>query len=96
MSACNTADRADPDVVLPTGSLPMCYALTAGGAVFDLSGNVKEFLAARSGGQLPVRGGSYNQIGFGARCDLDWQVVGPSFRLENVGFRCCFSGAIPP
>jgi hypothetical protein len=96
MSACNTADRADPDVVLPTGSLPMCHALTAGGEVFDLSGNVKEFLAPRTDGSLPVRGGSYNQIGFGARCDLNWQVVEPSFRLESVGFRCCFSGATPP
>jgi hypothetical protein len=95
-SLCNTADRADPDVLLATGSLPECRAVTTGGSVFDLSGNVKELTASRGSGAIPLRGGSYNQSGFGASCDFDWQVVSPSFRFENVGFRCCFSGAAPP
>jgi hypothetical protein len=95
-SLCNTADRADPDVLLATGSLPACRAVTTGGSVFDLSGNVKELTASRGSGAIPLRGGSYNQSGFGASCDFDWQVVSPSFRFENVGFRCCFSGAAPP
>jgi hypothetical protein len=93
---CNTADRADPDVLLATGALAECRAVTAGGSVYDLSGNAKELVASRPTGAIPMRGGSYNQGGFGASCDFDWQVVSSSFRFENVGFRCCFSGASPP
>jgi hypothetical protein len=93
---CNTADRADPDVLLATGALAECRAVTAGGSVYDLSGNAKELVASRPTGAIPVRGGSYNQGGFGASCDFDWQLVSSSFRFENVGFRCCFSGASPP
>jgi MYXO-CTERM domain-containing protein len=95
-SACNTSDRTEPDRVVPTGSLLECRATTAGGPVYDLSGNVKELAAARSSGAIPVSGGSYNQTGWGARCGFDWQVVSSSFRFENVGFRCCFSGSTPP
>jgi hypothetical protein len=93
---CNTSDRTDPDSVLTTGELPECRAVTPGGSVFDLSGNVKEFTQARASGAIPLRGGSYNQGGFGATCDFDWQVVSSSFRFENVGFRCCFDGTTPP
>jgi hypothetical protein len=74
----------------------MCTATTTGGNVFDLSGNVKEFVAARATGGIPLRGGSYNQTGWGATCDFDWQVVSTTFHFENTGFRCCFSGATPP
>ncbi len=93
---CNTADLADPDALLATGSLSECRAVTPGGSVFDLSGNVKEFVQERASGAIPLRGGSYNQGGFGATCDFDWQVVSGTFRFENVGFRCCFDGAMPP
>jgi eukaryotic-like serine/threonine-protein kinase len=65
-TACNTSDRTDPDVVLATGALSTCYSSTSGGQVFDLSGNVKEFTAARVSGAIPLRGGSYNQTGYGA------------------------------
>ena len=95
-TACNTADRTDPDVLMTTGALAECRAITTGGSVYDLSGNVKEFMQARASGRIPLRGGSYNQGGFGATCDFDWQVVSSTFRFENVGFRCCYSGATPP
>jgi hypothetical protein len=95
-SLCNTADRADPDVLRPTGSMPMCFATTAGGNVFDLSGNAKEITARRTSGAIPLRGGSYTNEGFGASCDFDWTVVSATYRLENTGFRCCFTGATPP
>jgi len=81
----------DDDVLLATGSLPRCFASTAGGAVFDLSGNVKEFTRARSGGVNPLRGGSYNNVSAGLRCDFDFNIAPAAVRLPNVGFRCCSS-----
>ena len=95
-TACNTADRTDPDVLMTTGALAECRSVTTGGSVYDLSGNVKEFTQARPSGRIPLRGGSYNQGGFGATCNFDWQVVSSTYRFENVGFRCCFSGATAP
>ncbi len=93
---CNTADyRANP-AVLSTGSLAECRASTSGGQVFDMSGNVREYTQARSSGSIPVRGGAYTSNGWGAQCAYDWSVVGSTFRFENVGFRCCYSGGTPP
>jgi formylglycine-generating enzyme required for sulfatase activity len=96
-TSCNGNDvDADPsaagdqDAMRPSASLPMCYAdWGAAGRVFDLSGNVKEWAAARSSGVDPIRGGSYDDTGGGIRCDFDFVVADDAFRVPNVGFRCC-------
>jgi len=79
----------DDDTLLATGSRAQCFSATAGGAVFDLSGNAKEFTRARSSGINPLRGGSYNNVAAGLRCDFDFTVVNDAFKFQNVGFRCC-------
>lgn len=79
----------DDDALLPTGSLTRCFSNTAGGPIFDLSGNAKEFTRARSSGVNPLRGGSYNNVAAGLRCDFDFTVVNNAFKFQNVGFRCC-------
>lgn len=79
----------DDDALLPTGSRGRCFSSAAGGSVFDLSGNAKEFTRARSSGVNPLRGGSYNNVVAGLRCDFDFTVVNDAFKFQNVGFRCC-------
>jgi formylglycine-generating enzyme required for sulfatase activity len=94
--ACNGHDltavpgEADVDEIAPTGSYPRCFVEHGGEAVFDLSGNAKEWtLGAESPDENPLRGGSYNNLPGGMRCDFDFAVAGPAIRLRNVGFRCC-------
>ena len=84
------AGPPDDDLVLATRSLPMCYASHGGSSrIYDLSGNVKEWMQARSAGVNPLRGGSMNNPSNGLRCDFDFTVADDVFQLTNVGFRCC-------
>lgn len=95
--ACNGKDYDfdptkpdDQDGLMPTGSFPQCYAdWGAAGQVFDLSGNAKEWTAARAAGINPLRGGSYNNEAGGLTCQYDFVVADDTFLFENVGFRCC-------
>lgn len=76
--------------VVATGTLPMCYADWGGSKkIFDLSGNVKEWTAARAPDVLPQRGGNYNSPPGGTTCSLDFIVTDSTFQFVNVGFRCC-------
>lgn len=93
---CNTSDYQANSAIRTTGSLSECRAVTSGGSVFDMSGNIREFTQARGSGAIPLRGGAYSNNGWGAQCTFDWSVVGSAFRFENVGFRCCYSGVTPP
>ncbi|MCX5741333.1 MAG: MopE-related protein [Proteobacteria bacterium] len=84
------ATPGDQDDVLPTGSLPMCFANGAGtNDAFDMSGNVKEWTKARAAGQNPIRGGASNTEVGGLACDLDFTLGDDGFFFPNVGFRCC-------
>ncbi|MBK8169411.1 MAG: hypothetical protein IPK60_03590 [Sandaracinaceae bacterium] len=95
-SACNGAEYATTDALLPTGSLTGCGAVVAGGTVYDMSGNAKEITIARSGGGIPLRGGSFTNDGWGLECDFDWTVVSSTYAFPTTGFRCCYSGTTPP
>jgi len=82
--------------LIPTGDLGNCFAARTNANVFDLSGNAREFVAPRSAGINPVRGGSYNNLAHGTQCHFDWTVVDNTFAFVNTGFRCCYQGANPP
>lgn len=95
-NACNghdlTAQPGDPDVddLAPTGAYPRCFVAHGGEPVYDLSGNAKEWtVGTGSPAENPLRGGSYNNLPGGMRCDFDFAVASDSVRLRNVGFRCC-------
>jgi hypothetical protein len=96
-TVCNTHEfdgdatmSGDQDVLLATGSRASCYAdWGAAGHVFDLTGNAKEWTAARSAGVNPLRGGSYDDLLAGSTCDFSFVAVGDAYKLANAGFRCC-------
>jgi hypothetical protein len=101
-SGCNgkeyVYDPANPgEWLMPSGKLSECYAdFGAGGKVYDLSGNVKEWTAAREAGVNPLRGGSMNNIAGGLKCNFNFSVADDSFSFQNVGFRCCADASYVP
>jgi len=98
---CNGDERdADPgtpgdqDAIATTGAFAMCNAQWgAAGAVYDLSGNVKEWTNdTRMSGMTTVheiRGGSYNNVEAGRTCSFNFTVGDDLFAFPNTGFRCC-------
>jgi hypothetical protein len=84
---------ADDDGLKATGALAQCRATWPGGAVFDMSGNLKEWTKERMQGVNPLRGGSFNNTATGLSCTFDFVVADDSFQFQNVGFRCCRSTA---
>ncbi len=96
-ATCNGEDfdgdpvaAGDQDVVLTTGSLAACFSeQSAGGQLFDMSGNIKEWTAQRAPGVNPLRGGSFNNTEVGISCQFDFLTADDSFFLPNIGFRCC-------
>lgn len=102
-SACNGVDNdidaATPGTqhgLIPTGALAQCSAAWGTDRIFDMSGNAREFTVARSPGNIPLRGGAYNNLAGGTGCAFDWTLVDASFAFVNAGFRCCFAGARAP
>jgi hypothetical protein len=94
--ACNgdpydtTPGGADDDEILPTGSLPTCFANGPGTQdAYDMSGNVKEWTRARAPNQNPIRGGASNNETEGLTCGLNFTLANDTFFFPNVGFRCC-------
>jgi hypothetical protein len=90
------ADLSQPDATLPTGSLGACYADdggliggTSNDHAFDMSGNVKEWVAAHQSNENPIRGGASNNTGVGIDCALNFTLADDTFFFTNVGFRCC-------
>jgi hypothetical protein len=98
-----TPAPGDPDThaLAATGSIGRCYAAQRGnGRIFDLSGNAKEWVTddPSIGGDLPDgsnphRGGSFNNLPGGMRCDFDFAAANNDVRLRNVSFRCCTNSA---
>jgi len=99
-AACNGHDMGaqpgdpDNDVLKETGIHNNCYSPNEGGPIFDLSGNARELTRDPSDGvNNPVRGGAYDNIPAGMRCDFDFTTASTNIRLNNMGFRCCSSSA---
>ena len=77
-------------LLLATGALAMCHARWSDtDRIFDLSGNVREWTAARGAATNPVRGGAYDAVLSGATCSFSFAVFDDRFRHNNTGFRCC-------
>ncbi|MEE2756429.1 MAG: MopE-related protein [Myxococcota bacterium] len=58
--------------------------------VFDLSGNLKEWVIDSIGNLRAVRGGSYATVlGGGLACDQDGDWKDRNFHHRSIGFRCC-------
>jgi hypothetical protein len=94
---CNGLDYVaseEPEPTGWTGVLPSssnCYRPHSGSNVFDLSGNMKEYVDLRSNGTIPVRGGASNNAQDGLKCNFNY-TVWPNqnvAKFPNVGFRCC-------
>ncbi len=85
----NTGVALDQDAVLATGARAMCYASWGASRIYDLSGNVAEWTAARSVGVNPQRGGSTTSPQGGATCQFSFAVAADTIATPNVGFRCC-------
>ena len=82
-------------------------ATTAGDELYDMSGNVKEWVltTATTTGPFEMRGGAYNIASFtvgtttsapGLQCDASIPAPATAVRLPSVGFRCCRTGMLPP
>ncbi|MES1205660.1 MAG: SUMF1/EgtB/PvdO family nonheme iron enzyme, partial [Pseudomonadota bacterium] len=93
-----------------TGAAAMCLSdlsAAAGDELFDMSGNVKEWvLTTVTPATYEMRGGAYDIASFlegvtptrsapGLRCDASTPAPTPAVRLPSVGFRCCMTGQLP-
>jgi len=79
----------DQDGILASGAMAACYANGTTADAFDMSGNVKEWTAARAAGQNPLRGGASNNETAGLACGLSFTLADDQFFFPNAGFRCC-------
>jgi Sulfatase-modifying factor enzyme 1/Putative metal-binding motif len=115
-SACNGYDFAKPagTTTVATGSATLCISSLTGaaaGRLFDMSGNVKEWVLSTTAtaGPFELRGGAYDTASFvdntvtpaaikspGLQCDASTPAPAVNVVLPAVGFRCCRTGALPP
>ena len=85
---CNGAERA-LGAAWPGGTGSDCYALDAGGPVYDLSGNVAEWTATAATAQDYYAGGGHYQSGAPEMSCGIALVVPAGSRSPGLGFRCC-------
>ena len=106
--ACNGRDvdldctAPDSDQVATTGRSFACpigassQCVSPSGAT-DLSGNLREWTATPVGGTaFRVRGGGFDNIEEGLRCDFSFIAFEPDTAFPNLGFRCCADHAEAP
>jgi len=109
---CNgwDAPKSAGVTTVATGAAALCLSeqstTTSGDELYDMSGNVKEWVITSV--NLPLvyemRGGAYNTAGFtvgtttsapGLQCDASIPAPVTAVRLPSVGFRCCRTGTLP-
>lgn len=87
---CNDRDAKrprGPPAVVPAGRFPGCR--NPDGAVYDLSGNVWEWVDEdKAGGLRAACGGGFANTAMDLRCACS-EGARPDRALEGVGFRCC-------
>lgn len=83
---CNEDNQSS--AILPSGSMPECKS---GTGVYDLSGNVGEFVRDAFPGD-PVRmmnkGGTFAEVPSKTTCAAMWRNT-PDYSFPDYGFRCC-------
>jgi hypothetical protein len=76
-----------------------CRTVHSGGSIYDLTGNLRELTCpgttkcVASTSNFVLMGGAFSTAdptGEGARCNFTFYNVDASFKLFDVGFRCCF------
>lgn len=83
---CNTEDDEGNDrEVSKSGTFRKCRS---GYNVFDLSGNVAEWVDTKAGSRIVVKGGSADRPGYDGRCAARKKKK-PGTVDEGLGFRCC-------
>jgi len=91
---CDPGTAGDQDCLYNTASsaFPECRAdWGAGGSLWDMSGNAREWTNTNRGGALfETRGGSFANIEAGRRCAFSFTVAPRTFSHETTGFRCCY------
>jgi hypothetical protein len=88
-SECNGLDNG-VGAVVASGAASSCARSHPGGFVFDLSGNLKEWVNDGSAtGFHQVRGGSFLSPAPGLTCDFDFALSDDNLTSPTVGFRCC-------
>jgi hypothetical protein len=115
-ASCNGWDyvKAAGVTTVATGAATACVSdlsTTAGDELYDMSGNVKEWVLSTTTttGPFEMRGGGYNIASFtdntvnpavrkapGLQCDATTPAPMTAVRLPSVGFRCCRTGQLPP
>ena len=76
----------DDDNALVCGAIPECVR----DGVYDLSGNVKEWVDDGIDTLRSVRGGSFEtDLPAGLTCQNDGDYKNINFRHRSIGFRCC-------
>jgi formylglycine-generating enzyme required for sulfatase activity len=71
----------------PQGAASQC--VSPSGAI-DMSGNLREWTSTPVGANaFRVRGGGYDNIEQGLRCDFAFIAFEPDTVFPNLGFRCC-------
>ena len=77
-----------------SGTATACYVQWGTDArIYDLTGNVREWVQPRSAGQNPLRGGSFDTVLDGSTCSFSFLSLNNDFRYANSGFRCCSNTA---
>ncbi len=85
-TVCNGVD-AGYGAIAPSGHFDQCVSPYG---IYDMSGNVWEFVANLSGGSARVCGGSFEFGSYGLQCSqFLWQPADQ--QRPDTGFRCCMN-----
>jgi hypothetical protein len=95
----DSGTSGNQDGLLTTGFLNNCRANWGTSYINDITGNLRELTCpgssacSASSSNFVLMGGAFNTsdpTGEGAACDFTFYNVDDTFKLFDVGFRCCF------
>ena len=86
-SICNGVDAGQGGPA-EVGEFEECVGGLAG--LYDMSGNVYEWVSTCADGPCDIVGGSFDRAAPDLTCDSSHTMDGPSGHREDLGFRCCY------